>query len=253
MQLHYTERGQGPPLLLLHGLFGSGDNLASVARDLASDFRVISLDLRNHGHSPHDNKMNYPSMAQDVVDTMSDLEPESAHVMGHSMGGKIAMQMALTAPERISRLCISDIAPVQYSHHHSAIISGLRAVCAESIHSRSDADDILAQYIEEAPTRGFLLKSLARTADGKFEWRMNLEAIVDCYAAIAAPPDGTPFEGPTLFIGGGNSDYIRAEHQPDIKRLFPNARYRQIQGAGHWLHAEKPAAFNRLVRNFLTA
>ncbi len=253
MLLHYSERGEGKPLLLLHGLFGSGDNLASVARDLAADHCVISLDLRNHGRSPHAKLIDYASMAADVAETLQHIGLSACAMMGHSMGGKTAMQIALSYPELVTRLCVSDIAPVRYSHHHSCIIAGLQAVQATQIASRSAADSVLAEYVEEPSVRGFLLKSLARSDKGNYRWRFNVGAIVDCYENIAAAPVGESWPGPTLFIGGSNSDYIRPEHGEAIKEHFPAASYRQIQGAGHWLHAEKPVAFNRLVRNFIAA
>jgi esterase len=251
MQLHYQIQGQGEPLLILHGLFGSLDNWGSQAKALAQQFQVISVDLRNHGRSPHSDEMSYAAMAQDLIELLDSLNSARARILGHSMGGKVAMQLALNVPERIERLIVVDIAPVQYPHHHDDVFKGLFAVELNTLKSRADAEKQLAPLVEDPMVRAFLLRNLYRTDAGGFAWRINLEGLHRSYAGIAAAPQGTPFEGPTLFIKGGNSDYIRPHHRDALLALFPNAGYKVIDGAGHWPQAEKPALTTRLIENFL--
>nr|WP_067298837.1 alpha/beta fold hydrolase [Marinobacterium profundum] len=251
MQLHHQIQGQGEPLLILHGLFGSLDNWGSQAKALASEYQVISIDLRNHGRSPHDPEMTYAAMAQDLIELMDSLGIDSARVLGHSMGGKAAMQLALSAPERVGKLIVVDIAPVQYPDHHGDVFSGLQAIDLSTVKSRSDAEKQLAPRIEDAMVRAFLLRNLYRTEAGQFDWRFNLQALHHGYPNISAPPTGAPFAGPTLFIKGGNSDYIQAAHRDAILGLFPAAGYKVVEGTGHWPHAEKPALMTRLIQSFL--
>ncbi|MCJ9427603.1 alpha/beta fold hydrolase [Kordiimonas marina] len=251
MQLYFRERGAGAPLVMLHGLFGSADNLGGIARILESDFRVIAPDLRNHGRSPHDDHMSYPLMAADVLALMDSLGLEKVHLFGHSMGGKTAMQLALNAPDRVSKLVVGDIAPVAYGHHHSRILEGMRAVADAGDMSRSDAEKILSTYVDEPDVLSFLLTNWRRQDDGTQGWRLNLDAIERDYMEIAAANTGGPFMGPTLFVRGGNSDYVQAEHREAILRLFPNASVRTVEGTGHWLHAEKPDLVARIVNRFL--
>ncbi len=251
MQLHHQILGQGAPLLILHGLFGSLDNWASQAKALAAQFQVISIDLRNHGRSPHDSEMSYAVMAQDLVELMDSLNIERARVLGHSMGGKAAMQLALTHPERVEQLIVVDIAPVQYPDHHSDVFRGLQAVDLDTLGSRSDAEKQLMPLIDDAMVRAFLLRNLYRSDAGHFDWRFNLDALYQGYANISAAPEGTAYDGPTLFIKGGNSDYIKPQHRQVILSLFPQADYKIVDGAGHWPQAEKPALMTRLILNFL--
>ncbi|UTW14164.1 alpha/beta fold hydrolase [Marinobacterium rhizophilum] len=251
MKLHHQIQGTGEPLLILHGLFGSLDNWGSQAKALADDYRVISIDLRNHGRSPHDNEMSYAAMAQDLVELMDNLGIDSALVLGHSMGGKAAMQLALTAPERVSKLIVVDIAPVQYPDHHSDVFSGLQSIDLATVTSRSDAEKQLSLRVDDAMVRAFLLRNLYRTEAGQFDWRFNLQALHSGYPNISAPPTGTPYTGPCLFIKGGDSEYIQASHRDAILELFPAAGYKVVEGTGHWPHAQKPALMTRLIRNFL--
>ncbi|GGO88909.1 acyl-CoA esterase [Marinobacterium nitratireducens] len=253
MKLHHQIQGQGRPLLILHGLFGNLDNWASQAKALADEYRVISVDLRNHGRSPHNDEMSYPAMAADLVELLDDLGLDQVLVLGHSMGGKAAMQLALQHPERVERLIVVDIAPVQYPHHHDDVFAGLFSVDLDSLKSRSDADRQLAPRVTDPMVRAFLLRNLYRNDAGRFAWRINLQGLHDGYAGISAAPQGKPFTGPTLFIKGGTSDYMRAEHRDALLALFPNAGYKVIDGAGHWPHAEKPALMTRLIRSFLQA
>lgn len=252
LPMHYALHGDaGEWVLLLHGLFGSGDNLGALARALATDFRVVAMDLRNHGRSPHAPTMTLAEMAGDAVALLDTLGIDAAHVVGHSLGGKVAMQLALGHPARVRRLVCADIAPVQYTPHHQGIFAGLQAVDLAALHQRGDADAVLARFIDAAPVRQFLLKSLYRD-DAGFHWRFDLQALIANYAEVLAPPTGTPFAGPTLFIKGELSDYLLPEYEPTIRALFPNCGVKIINGTGHWLHGEKPAVFNGLVRSFLT-
>ncbi len=251
MILHTDITGQGTPLLLIHGLFGSGENLGMIARLLADRFRVINIDLRNHGRSGHSDTLSYPLMAADLVETMDSLGLQTAAVLGHSMGGKAAMQLALLHPERVSKLVLADISPVVSQARHLGILDALNRIDLPRLTDRKDADRQLQQGISDAGTRAFLLKSLQKTEQG-FQWRFNLAALTAQYQQVLAAPQATaPYEGPVLFIKGGNSDYLLAEHQPQIQQLFPKARAKIIEGTGHWLHAEKPAAFAKITADFL--
>jgi esterase len=251
LPLHYSDQGDGiATVVLLHGLFGSGDNLGALARSLATGYRVISADLRNHGRSPHSASMTLAELAGDVLGLLDTLAIDRAHLVGHSLGGKVAMQLALNAPARVGRLVCADIAPVQYTPHHQQIFAGLRAVDLAAVSQRGDADAVLAQYIDELPVRQFLLKSLYRDEEG-FHWRFDLDALIANYDEVLAAPIGEPFAGPTLFIKGGLSDYVLPEHEAAVRALFPNFRVKVIEGTGHWLHGEKPLVFNKLVKDFL--
>lgn len=249
--LNFAIRGEGEPVLLIHGLFGSLENLNMIARELESHYQVISVDVRNHGSSFHHESMSYSDMATDIFDLLDHLKIDKVSVLGHSMGGKIAMQCALSKAERINKLIVADIAPVLYPPHHNKIITGLLSIDLTAINNRQDADKQLAKFVEEAGVRQFLLKNLVKGEQG-FYWRANINAIESDYQNIAkGQVSSSPFIGETLFIKGGNSTYILAEHRPVITQLFPNSKGRIIQGTGHWLHAEKPAAFNKIVKDFL--
>jgi len=244
---------EGEPLLILHGLLGSLANWGWHSRRLAADFAVTGIDLRNHGGSGHSDAMDYPLMAADVLAWLDEQGIERCHVLGHSMGGKVAMQLALTAPARIGRLVVADIAPVEYPSEHDSIFQGLAAVDLKSIGSRADADAILAQHVEDEQVRQFLLTSLLRDPEQGFQWRFNLSALRSSYGRIRARPEGSqPFDGPTLFIKGGRSTYILDEYEADIRALFPHAVITAIPHTGHWLHAEKPETFYHIVHDFLT-
>ena len=245
--------GQGKDVLLLHGLFGMGSNLRGVANALAESFRVHSLDLRNHGGSPHCAVMNYSAMAADVASYMLSHNIDQGHVLGHSMGGKVAMQLALDKPELVDRLVVADISPVAYSANHDTVFAGLNAVDLTSVSSRREVGAILADYIEEPAVVQFLLRNLYRDDHKQYHWYMNVQNLQANYASIKAGLNAASiFEGEVLFIKGENSDYILPEHRENIVGLFPNARVKVIQNTGHWLHAEKPAAFNQQVLTFFS-
>lgn len=251
LPLHHTVLGgQGDWVLLLHGLFGAGDNLGGLGRELAEYDRVVLVDLRNHGRSPHSDEMSLPLLAADIAALLDHLGIDRAALVGHSLGGKVAMELALNLPGRVGRLVVADIAPVRYPPHHQTILGALGGLELENLRSRGEADNQLALAIDEPAVRQFLLKSLYRDNTG-FHWRFNLEALRDCYPQLSAAPQGLPFAGPTLFIKGELSDYIKPEFEAAMRAAFPHFQFRMIAGAGHWLHAERPVAFNRLVRHFL--
>ncbi|MBV2129788.1 alpha/beta fold hydrolase [Rheinheimera sp. SM2107] len=251
MILHTHSTGSGEPLVLIHGLFGSYENLAGVARALSDQWQIISIDLPNHGQSPHAEQMDYPGMVADLAATLDSLELTKVAMLGHSLGGKLAMAFALAYPERVTKLIVADIAPVNYPRSHQNVFAGLNAVKLTEISSRGDADKQLAEHISEVGVRQFLLKSLHKSAEG-FNWRFNLPALEQSYdQLLKAPQSDSKYSGPVLFIKGAESDYILPQHRPQILSYFPAAEAKIINGTGHWLHAEKPAAFARLVRDFL--
>ena len=238
--------GEGSPVIVLHGLFGSARNLTGLTRALAASHQAIAMDLRNHGDSPHDPAMDYDTMAADVAETMSALGVEAAHVAGHSMGGKVAMRLALQQPGRVERLVVADIAPVPYPSHFGAFTRAMLAVPPDA--SRTEADGLLAPDVPDPAIRGFLLHNF-RPGVG---WRIGLEEIASALPRVETWDGITgQFVGPTLFVTGARSDYVLPEHRPAILRLFPAAQFVAIKDAGHWLHAEQPAAFNATVTSFL--
>jgi len=250
--LNFQSYGEGErAVIVCHGLYGQLSNLAPIARELASDYRVIAVDMRNHGRSFHSDEMNYPVMAQDILGVMNHLGIERAALVGHSMGGKAVMEAALIAPDRVQALIVADIAPVSYEPHHDAIFAALSAADDPAI-DRAGAKQILEAAIDDDAVIGFLLMNRIRQEDGTWRWRFNLSALVNNYSRIlGAPQTAGSYDGPTLFIKGELSTYILPAHEDSTRSLFPNARVRVIAGTGHWLHAEKPAVFLRLVRDAL--
>ena len=254
--LHYLDQGQGRPLVILHGLFGTLDNWQSLARRWATEagLRVISVDLRNHGRSFHSPEHSYALMAQDVLALFDHLRlGADTTLMGHSMGGKVAMRLALDHPDRLARLIVVDIAP-RFSdmEHQDAILAGLHAVNLATLTNRQEADAALTPYISNLGTRQFLLKNLYRKEDNSFAWRINLDGLAGELAAIGEATTGpNPFLKPTLFIRGGQSNYITTDDKlHGIPALFPNSEVATVVDAGHWVHAEKPEEVFALVRNF---
>lgn len=239
-----------PPLLIAHGLFGSARNWGAIARNLSADRQVLTVDMRNHGNSQWFDSHGYADMANDLAEVIS-AHGGRADVMGHSMGGKAAMALALTQPDRLRRLIVADIAPVSYQRTQTPFIDAMRKLDLSQIERRSDADRLLAKDIADAGVRAFLLQSLDLKEK---RWRLNLDVLEAEMPAIMGFPDlQGPFQGPTLFLVGGNSDYILPEYRPRIKALFPQARFARIPGVGHWLHAEKPREFEATARAFLDA
>ncbi|WP_415893457.1 alpha/beta fold hydrolase [Neptuniibacter sp. PT8_73] len=251
MKLNYQIHGEGEPLIILHGLFGTLENWGAQIKVLSEHFQVIAADMRNHGRSPHSAEIDYELMASDIAELMQDLKLNKAHIIGHSMGGKAAMQFAITHPELIAKLVIVDIAPVEYTPHHDDVFKGLFSVDLTSLKSRGDADKQLSAFVDELGVRAFLLKNLYRTEDKQFAWRMNLNALHNQYSNISAAPQGNPYTNPVLFIKGAKSDYLLPKYRDAVLGLFPKADYKIIQEAGHWPHAEKPAEFTQLILDYL--
>jgi len=253
VKLNYSIEGSGQPVILMHGMFGSLSNLGVVARPLTDNYTVISVDLRNHGASPHSLEMDYACMADDIIELMDDLKLSQAALLGHSMGGKVGMQVALNHPERVDKLIAADIAPVAYKpDRHGGVLEGLTALAEKRPDSRKEADQLLTTFVDEPSIRAFLLKNLIRGADGKFDLRLYMDGIIgNYYDTLTLAPTGEPFPGPVLFIKGEDSAYIQDKHRSEVLRLFPHAQLKVIAKTGHWLHAEKPGAFNKIVRSFL--
>ena len=239
--------GAGEPLIILHGLFGQSDNWTSIARKLGEQFTVYTLDLRNHGQSGHHNEMNYDVMADDLLETIDHLGIQKMHLIGHSMGGTVAMLFALKYPERLQKLIIADIGPRFYKPHHQKILQGLNQLDLGSLTSRTDAENELSQLIPNSETRQFLLKNLYRNNEGRFSWRFNLPVITEEINHIGEQLPSGNCKTSTLFFHGGKSDYIIPSDYSDILNYFPNAEFQIMQGAGHWLHAENPAEFIRVT------
>lgn len=251
--LNATRYGEGPSLVIAHGLFGSARNWGSLARRLSARRTVHALDMRNHGDSPWTDEMSYPVMAEDLLLHIRTQGLSRPTLIGHSMGGKAAMAAALFAPERIGRLIVVDIAPVRYRHGFAPLVEALAGLDLDGVGRRGDADERLAEAVPDAALRGFLLQNLV-LREGRYVWRLNLAAIAAAREALGDFPDLPPsarFEGPTLLIGGGASDYIRPDHAPVVRRYFPNAEQRRIPFAGHWVHADRPDALLAAVEEFL--
>jgi len=252
MPLYFKQLGQGEPLVLLHGLFGSADNWFGVAPKLVEKFHVIALDLRNHGRSPHHAEMDYPLLAADVAEFFTERKINSAHVIGHSMGGKVAMQFALDFPACVRKLVVVDMAPRAYARAHDRIFAALLALDLPSFSTRPQIEDALAPEIPSLNLRRFLLKNLRRDPSGGFVWRMNLRGLAENYSRLGEVlAAGKRFSGPALFLRGGRSDYVNAEDEAAIHRQFSAAQIQTIAAASHWVHADAPEEFVRLVMDFL--
>ncbi len=255
MQLFHRSTGQGTPLVILHGLFGSSDNWLSIAKLLEDSYHVYLLDQRNHGQSPHSDLFDYEAMAADLLAFFETHKLAAPLVMGHSMGGKTVMEFALRYPDRLEKLVVVDIAPRPYPPHHQQILAGLNAIPVAQLKTRSEADAILGEYVSELGIRQFLLKNLYREPkSGEFRWRINLPVLTEQIENVGAEIHSLhAFGKPTLFLHGGNSEYIRPQDVPEIKALFPRATLTALPGTGHWLHAEKPEEFVAVLRRFLEA
>lgn len=252
MRLHYREQGQGPALVLLHGLFGSLDNWAFVGQRLADHFRVFSLDQRNHGRSPHDSEINYAVMADDLREFLEQHELQTAHILGHSLGGKVAMEFALRYPERVNRLIIADMAPRAYERRHDRIFKALLELDLRQFPTRGKIETALAPQLPDLALRRFLLKSMTRNPADELEWKFNLQALHENYGRLtSAITTDQKFEKPALFVRGGKSDYVREEDFAEIHLLFPLAKIVTIPSASHWLHADAPEEFLRIIEQHL--
>ena len=249
--LNHKILGEGSPLVILHGLFGSLDNWMTLGKKFAKHHKVILVDQRNHGQSFHDDAFNYEVMAEDLKNLLSHLNIEQCAVLGHSLGGKTAMEFALQNKDKVSRLIVVDIAPRYYEVHHHSIIKAFYAVPVKSLKSRKEADELLADKIPEFGIRQFLLKNLDRTKDG-FVWKMNLDVIASKIEEVGRGLNqNAKFNGKTLFVRGEASDYIKENDYNQIHSIFTQSSIETIAGAGHWIHAEKPDAFYQVVAQFL--
>lgn len=253
MNLHFESygRGQGTPLVILHGLFGSLDNWHTISRRLSERCEVLALDQRNHGQSAHSPEMNYPIMAADVAEFIRARRLKRANVLGHSMGGKTAMELALAHPELVEKLIVVDIAPRAYSPHHGEIFRGLLGLNLADYQTRAQVGEALEPAIPDKTVRQFLLKNVTRDEHGSFRWKLNLKDICANYGRLSEALAERVFDGPALVIRGGASRYIREEDTALIRRYFPNVEMRTLPAAGHWVHAEAPEAFLELVTEFL--
>lgn len=258
LQLHCIDTGvpdgESPalPLVVLHGLFGSADNWRSHIKQWQDDRRVVAVDLRNHGRSPHVEGMRYAAMAADVIALLDDLGIEQFDLLGHSMGGKVAMTLARSNPARVAHLIVADIAPVAYDHGHDDVFAAMRRVEAGRPTSRRDAMALMQEEIDDAATCQFLATNLLRGDDGVMHWRVGLDEIGAGYEDIIAPPGGDrPFEGPALLIRGGASPYVQDRHRDTVEAVMPNVEWQTLEGAGHWLHAEQPGAFRDAINRFI--
>ena len=251
--LHSTILGKGEPLLILHGFLGMSDNWKTLGKKYAeSGFEVHLIDQRNHGRSFHSETFNYETLAEDVKNYMLHHNIESANLIGHSMGGKTVMQLAVTTPNKVLRLVVADIAPKYYPPHHQAIINALTQLDFSVLKSRGDADKELALYLNDFGIRQFLLKNLYWKEKGVLALRVNLEVLQHKMEEIGEPIGGTDYyEGPTLFLKGSRSEYVQENDTPHIKQHFPNATIKTIENAGHWLHAENPGQFFETSLEFL--
>jgi len=247
VNLFYQKTGQGPDLVILHGLFGQSDNWASMAKMLEKDFTVYLVDQRNHGRSPHDDVFNYEVMAEDLLS----LSLPKFSIIGHSMGGKTAMFFAKKYPHLLEKLVVVDIGTKHYPVHHQEIIDALLGLDVDAFTSRNDADDALKKKISDFGTRQFLLKNLYRKEDNSFGWRFNLEVIADQIEEVGKALEGEACEIETLFINGANSRYVKEEDKTGILKHFPKAKFETIADAGHWVHAEQPDILAKALMKFL--
>lgn len=251
MKLHFRKYGEGEPLLILHGVFGSSDNWQTVGKAFAENNEVYLIDQRNHGNSPHHEDFSYDVMANDLLELMNDNGLDRAHILGHSMGGKTAMNFAATYPDRVMKLIVVDIAPKFYAPHHQQIIEGFRSVDLDTLSSRGEADKSMSTVISNMGIRLFLLKNLKREDNG-FGWKINLDVIEKNITNVGSGLEAhQKFDGNTLFIAGGNSDYIQEHDFELISSHFSNYKFEKIEGAGHWVHAEKPKELFEIVSKFL--
>ena len=248
-----AEGEREPPLLIAHGLFGSARNFQTLGKRLATTRRVVIVDMRNHGQSPWHEDNSYHALADDLADAIARLCGGRAVVLGHSMGGKAAMALGLTEPDMVEALIAADIAPVPHEHTHLDYIEAMKAVDLSRVRRRSDAEPMLAEAIPEAPLRAFILQNLV-LEEGRARWRINLDALEDNMEALLGFPEDVPepaYDGPAYFLRGGKSPYVPPETHPRIRAFFPEAEIDTLEGAGHWLHAERPDAFVEKVDRWL--
>jgi esterase len=259
MKLVYRKYGEGPPLIILHGLYGSSDNWVTIAKALSENFTVYLPDLRNHGQSPHDITHDYDSMRDDLFELVSELKLRKFFLAGHSMGGKCAVSFALKWPERLLGLLVADISPFRKNNslrpeyeNHKAILEAMISLNLQTISTRREAEEIMAQKILSSDLRGFILKNLQRKTDGSYVWKLNVSALynnIDKIIEAIAIEENDPVKGfPVIFIKGGDSDYLPDEDFSGILRVFPAAELIIVPLAGHWIHSDNPG---EVIKSFI--
>ncbi len=251
MKLHYKKFGNGQPLLILHGLFGSSDNWQTIGKKLSGNYSVYLIDQRNHGHSPHNDQISYDLMADDLYYLTEAENLKDINLLGHSMGGKTAMRFTQKYPSIVSNLIVADIGRKKYPMHHDQIIKGLSAIDLNTIKSRNESREILTKYVSEESLLQFLLKNLYWKTKGQLAWRMNLPIIIRNLKQILSEIPSEIVLTPTLFLKGEKSNYIEENDFNDIMYHFPNSEIETIYNAGHWLHAENPLDFYELIMDFI--
>jgi len=252
MKLNYKIYGAGPDIIILHGLLGMLDNWKSFARSLENDFCIHLLDLRNHGKSPHHEDLNYELMSEDVKTYIEENNLENPTIIGHSMGGKVAMQLALNHPHLISHLVVVDISPKKYKAGHQEIFQVLQSVDLDLYEKRNEVFDVINGRLKDEGLSLFLMKNLRRSPEGSYEWKMNLEAIYNNYEnVLSAIESEDQFLKPSLFIRGTKSNYIQEEDNALIHANFPEAKIADIADSGHWVHAEKPNELKLIINDFI--
>lgn len=251
MHIDHTVEGEGEPLVLIHGLFGTRENLGAIARRLKHSHKIYAIDLPNHGRSEFSDHISLAGLANAVLGWMDEQKLSEAHFFGHSLGGKVAMELALLAPDRVRSIIVADIAPVGYEQRHQDVFAGLLAVDLDAINSRRDAEAMLAAHVQEPAVRGFLLRSLKRDSEGRYAWQLNVRGLKDSYMELIKGNRLGQANIPVLFLKAQNSDYILERHREEILSRFPKATLKVVSNTAHWLHAEKPEVVAKLSENFL--
>jgi esterase len=254
MRLHFQLQGDGHPLIILHGFLGSSDNWRAMSKRLAALYKVYCVDLRNHGQSPHSNVMNYPIMAEELREFFEEHGLGTSFVLGHSMGGKVAIQFAAQYPGMVDKLIAVDIAPKAYLPTERFLLAALRGLNLPAFKIFGDIDTVLSAAIPDPVVRQFLMKNLSRDGDHGFRWRIALDAIMQNYDELTkAVIVGQPFNKPVCFIRGGRSNFLEDNDLPTVRAYFPQAQFKTIAGAGHWVHIDAPDEFFKIVVDFLTS
>jgi esterase len=252
MKLFYREIGEGDPIIILHGVFGSSDNWVTPAKMLADKNKIYLLDQRNHGQSPNSSEFSNSVMAEDLKEFIIEHQINGPVIIGHSMGGKVAMTFAYRYENMLKKIIVVDIAPKYYPPHHQKILEGLNSIDLKNLQSRQDADEQLEKYEQSLGVRQFLLKNLYRNQENEFSWRINLPVIAEKINNVGEPlSEDARINIPALFIKGANSQYIKRSDEDLIKRIFSNVEIETIEGAGHWVQAEKPKEFVDAVKKFI--
>lgn len=250
--LHFRSFGEGYPLIVLHGLFGSLDNWYTIGKKLSNRYQVYLVDLRNHGRSPHYESHTYDDLANDLYIFMHERHLDCAHIMGHSMGGTTAMQFSAQRSDMVNKLIVVDIAPRDYEPRHDAIFQAFKAADPSRFSRRKDIDEALKTYLPDYAVRQYILKNITRDKEKNFRWKFNVQAIRENYRAIISGPQiEKAIPKPTLFVKGGRSSYITDEDTTKMEKMFPNMQLETIPGATHWVHADAPDLLIRTVRKFL--